>query len=839
MNKQTWDILTEVLEEEPEHQLVKLKELCKGSADLYQEITNLISKDNNIDEWWNTNSRFNDVLLFDVSKELVQQFPLNDELIDEKLGAYTIKKSIGEGGMGKVFLAERSDGAFERNVAIKVMSFHLNLSGIQKRFFKEQKILASLNHPGIAQLYDATISEKGMPYLVMEYVEGRNLIEYVDYKNFGLQQRIELFIKICDAVQYAHRNLVIHKDLKPSNILVNDEGSPKVLDFGVSGLLDDVTEQADIEIQDKSFTLKYSAPEQIQDSNITTSADVYSLGIILFELLVDKHPLNFSDLSRKQAEQAALKKEFPLASVESGSKKLKGDLDSIILKATQKRQESRYQTVQELSEDLKRYQKNEPILARKTGVSELGIKLFKRNPASSTLAILLILGGILFSTFYNFQIKRERDLAKLEAEKATVTKDYLLNLFKTADPLNKPGEKQTVGDFIAFNIQNLSGLDNEPAVKEEAAYILAQVAFNVGAYYDAESLFVESYRINTELNEEITIQQANTLDKIGNIYVQLADYSVAKNLFDSALVIKRKLLKDDDVKIGTSYSLIGNSLAHLGDLDSAEVLLGKSLQIYSNNKQLSPEFLIANIEGVADLSREQKDFERSVRLLEENIVLRKKHLPDDKRGMSLSYNNIGFSYKNLEEYPEAIEAYKVSLEILETVYGDSHPNTLTTLSNLSNVYQLTGQTRLAEEKNIEGLDRVRKSFGENHWRVGQSYSRLGGFYYQNYEYFKSIESYKKAITIYSETLGKSHFWTNRAKLNLALSEALSGEINKGENLFIESLTEIKENLNGRLTYYNYGSITVIQENLTKHKELDEFYIAISDFLTWHDAAYPN
>lgn len=836
MNKKTWDILTLVLEQEPGKRDAKLKELCQHNTGLIEELTLLISNDDKVDTWWSANANFNDALLFDVSKELASQFPFEKEIIGQQFGSYTIVSSIGEGGMGKVFLAERSDGAFDRDVAIKVMSFNLNTATIQKQFFREQRILASLNHPGIAQLYDANVSEKGTPYLVMELVDGIDLISYAQQQQLSLDKKVAIFIKVCEAVEFAHKNLIVHRDLKPSNILVSTTGIPKVLDFGVSSWIQEISE-VDYE-QEKAFTLKYSPPEQINGTGFSTSTDIYSLGMLLFELLAEKPPFDFSGVHRKTVEKMVLEKKLPLLSVQAGNNTLNRDLDAIVAKATQKKEDLRYQTIQGLIQDLQNFRNHAPISARKIRAYERSLKLWKRNPASTTLGIVLGVGVILFSAFYNIQINKEREFAELEAEKATLAKEYLLDLFKSADPLNSPGEKQTVEDFLSKSINDLSGLDNEPELKEEASYTLAQVSLNLGAYAQAESLFVESYKINKELNSVSTTSQANALDKIGSIYVQLANYKIAKNFFDSALAIKRQLLNPNSDAVATSYSMIGSTLAHLGNLDSAEVLLEKSITIYSSNNTLEPKYLISNIESVADLSREQKDFERSARLLEENIILRLKYLPEDKRGLALSYNNLGFSFRSLELYEEAEQAYKSSIKILEQVFGDAHPNTLTTLSNLAGVYSVSGKVSLAEDILLERLQRVKEAFGENHWRIGQAYAGIATFHYNNDKFQKSSDNYKIAASIYEETLGAAHFWTNRSKLHLAISEVLTGQVSDGERLFLDTLAEIRKNLENRLIYYNYSSIQVMYKNLTSHDDLDVLSTALSDFLEWHDATFP-
>lgn len=837
MNKHTWDILTEVLEQEPNSRAAKLKELCKGNANLVSELTLLIENNDTVDTWWETSARFNNELLFDVSKEFTDQFPSMEETIGQKFGAYTIVRSIGEGGMGKVFLAERSDGAFDRQVAIKLMAFNLKADTIREFFFREQKILASLNHSGIAQLYDAGISDKGTPYLVMELVDGIDLISYAKHKKLTLNEKVTVFIAICEAVEFAHRNLVVHRDLKPSNILISKKGVPKILDFGVSNWTQEVSKNE--QNHEKAFTLKYSAPQQITGAGFNTSTDIYSLGILFFELLAETHPINFSGLDRKTAQKKALEGDFSLLSIKTGNSKLKGDLDAIVTMATQKEVELRYQTVQSLIQDLKNFQNNSPISARKTGVLEKGVKFWKRNPTSTTLAIIIGFGILLFTTFYNIQINKERIIAEREAEKANVTKEYLLNLFTSADPLNSPGEKQTVEDFLSKNITDLSGLDNEPEVKEEATFTLALVSFNLGAFAQAESLFTESYSLNKMLNDEVTEKQVLSLDWLGNIHEQWGDYEVSKSYFDSSLAINRTLFDSNHPNIAKSYSQIGRSLAHLGSLDSAESLLHRAHTIFQKTDYKdSYKDQIANRAAIADLSREQKDFARSARLLEENVALIEVYDSENLLLLANTYNNLGFSYKNLEDYGNAEVSYQASLAVLEKVFGESHPNTLTNMANLAVVYSIQKKLTLAENIYIERLNRVKTAYGENHWRVGQAHTGLGGFYSLNSLHEKSSNSYKDAVLNYSSTLGDQHFWTNRAKLQLSISTLLSGSFEEGDELFKLALSGIKENLNGRLTYYNYSSMEGIKNNLTERK-LPNYASAMSDFIAWHNLTYPN
>lgn len=838
MKKEAWDILTLILEKPLNERIPFLEQLDNVDEQLISEITLLLSNADEANNWWEVNEDFNAHLLIDATKQLEEQFPLEEKILGKTFGAYKIIDTIGAGGMGKVYVAERADGAFYRKVAIKFMALTLNPGILKERFLQEQKILGSLNHSGIAQLYDASISKDGTPYLIMEFVKGEDLISYARDKKLDTQQKLELFLRVCDGIDFAHKNLVVHRDLKPSNIIVTKDGDPKILDFGISKWMEDLPSNSSQFDEQKVYSLKYSSPEQIEHSAINTTTDIYSLGVLLFELLGNEHPFKLDGLCKKEAIEKVTSGEIPALSELTLNRNFLGDLDAIVSKAIDKNPINRYQNVRSLSEDILNYIHHFPVDARANNIGINVGKFVQRNKVSTIIATLSLVSLIILGAIFTSQIKTERDKAEVEAQKATVTKNYLLNLFNAADPLSKQGEKQTLEDFLNKSIKSLSNLDDEPEVKEEASYTLALVSYNLGAYSQAESLFVESYSLNKALNNGITIQQMNILDWIGDIYAKLGNYQVSKIYFDSALVLKKDSELVEELEIAESYSNLGLSLAHLGKLDSAEVLINKAMDMYSSSTEFTYNRLINNIEIIADLSREQKDYEQSAWLLEENIVLRKTHFSKDKQGLALSYNNLGFSYRNLEKYALAEDAYLKSLELLEIVLGRTHPTTLTLLSNLAGVLSLQGKLAEAEAKLMDRLDRTKEQYGELDWRSGQAYTGLGSHYFINSMYEKSVQNYQAAANIFEVALGENHFWTNRAKLNAAFAITLSEESEKGKDLFISKLADIQEHIDDRLTYYNYLSLARIQEQLNEF-ELTEMELALTHFLNWHNATYPN
>ncbi len=298
----------------------------------------------------------------------VAQFRLDPptDVIRDRIGAYTILRELGHGGMGTVYLAARSDQGFEKQFAIKLVRRGMDTAFILERFRNERRILADLDHPHIARILDGGSTEDGLPYFVMEYIEGRHFLEDCDARRLTTRERLLAFQKVCSAVAYAHRNLVVHRDIKPSNILVTAEGEPKLLDFGLARVLapeisDDGADRTATSL--RFLTPDYASPEQVRGERIATSSDIYSLGVVLYELLSGRRPYRTTGASAAEIARAVCEDEPPRPSVAAPA--LKGDCDNIVLMALRKEPERRYASVERFSDDIRRHLEGKPVLARK------------------------------------------------------------------------------------------------------------------------------------------------------------------------------------------------------------------------------------------------------------------------------------------------------------------------------------------------------------------------------------------------------------------------------------------------------------------------------------------
>jgi len=457
------------------------------------------------------------------SKDFLDQHaPPPNVLINQRIGIYEIVSELGFGGMGAVYLAARADGKFEQRVAIKMLKREFNTEKIRRTFKREKEILATLAHPNIAALLDAGTTPDGIPYLVMEYVKGDPIDEFCRSRKLSLNARLKLFNKVCEAVAFAHRNLIVHRDLKPSNILVNEDGEPKLLDFGISKLLDAKADDASNITHLGAMTPHYASPEQIKGEPVTTATDVYSLGVVLFKILTERFPYNFgnktngnllqeitdtapmlpSDAATRRHDDTAIKSNDnrkPSASpaLRVSASELRGDLDNIILKSLRKEPGRRYQTVEQFSADIWRYVDGLPVLARPATFSYRASKFYGRNKVSvlaATFILISLFAGIgvavsqanaaraqaRIAVEAQHQAELETERAKAEKQKAERTSRFMQGFLEYANP-NWYGRGQgRMNVTVREAIDDAAGridteLSDEPEVRADLHYTVGEV----------------------------------------------------------------------------------------------------------------------------------------------------------------------------------------------------------------------------------------------------------------------------------------------------------------------------------------------------------------------------
>src|SRR3984885_9291410 len=532
----------------------------------------------------------------------------------DRIGPYRILRTLGVGGMGEVYLAERADAEFEQQVAIKVV--HGSLRGVQSRLKVERQILAQLDHPNIAHLLDGGSLPDGTAYIVMEYVDGVPIDVFCDSNRLDINARLRLFQTVCAAVHYAHQNLIVHRDLKPSNILVTAAGVPKLLDFGIAKLLDDrqsslhtvAVTHADLRV----MTPDHASPEQVRGQPITTSSDVYVLGVLLYKLLCGASPFVIPSMRLSEIERAICEKD-PLPpsqtvgddSAESNSmaeargttaKRLKrslvGDLDNIVLMAMRKEPERRYGSAEQLASDIQRYLDGKPVIARRDTVSYRTSKFVKRHwlPVSAAAAATFVVIAFSISTYVQSvriaaerdRVEQQREVAEHERARAEEVSSFLVNLFKLSDPGENRGNQVTAREILDSGAKRLqAGLQDQPATKAALLSAVGSVYDSLGQFQDALPLLDESLQLQAQSQDR---SRVDTLLELGRARIGAGDLPGAEAPLQEALHTAQRDSGASSVQTGHSLWSLGMLRFEQGRNAEAKDLYIRSLHILDDSR---------------------------------------------------------------------------------------------------------------------------------------------------------------------------------------------------------------------------------------------------------------
>jgi serine/threonine-protein kinase len=505
-------LLDKALVREPDERTAFLRATCGDDPPLYAELVALLERVDEGERAFGERATAFVAPFFEGTGEATAE-GLADEALapGARVGPYRIGPEVGRGGMGSVYLAERADGAFEKQVALKVVRRGTDTDELLRRFARERRLLAGLDHAGIARLLDGGALADGRPYLVMEYVEGEPITAYCDARRLGVEARLALFAEVCEAVAYAHTRLVVHRDLKPTNILVTEDaaGRPhaKLLDFGIARLLADEADAAETQPGRERLTPAYAAPEQITGEAVTTATDTYALGVLLYELLTGRHPLVESAAGREAALRAVLEKEparpsvaaTPEAAASRGPtpdalrRRLRGDLDMIALKALEKNPARRYPSAEALRDDLHRYEARLPVLARPASAAYRAARFVRRHrwavAAAAAFVVLLATFTVALGVAQQ-RTARERDAARIERDRAEATAAFLEGLFGAADPLEEERlDTLRAADLLARGAARAeAALARQPLVQAQVQHVIGRTFIALNHLDEAEAL---------------------------------------------------------------------------------------------------------------------------------------------------------------------------------------------------------------------------------------------------------------------------------------------------------------------------------------------------------------
>ncbi|MCW5966925.1 MAG: serine/threonine protein kinase [Blastocatellales bacterium] len=774
------------LELEPQNRRAYVDTACGDDEDLRREVDTLLSTEDDLDDFITT-PVIEDAAGIIAAAQQKHQSKVSDSssMTDRRIGPYEITREIGRGGMGAVYLAQRADEQFKQKVAIKLIHGGHDSDFITNRFKHERQILASFDHPNIARLLDGGATEDGRLYLVMEYIEGEPLDLYCDRRSLPTRDRIELFRRICSAVHYAHQNLVVHRDLKPGNILVTSDGTPKLLDFGIAKLLDPALYAASSDptlAGIRLMTPAYASPEQIRSAPISTASDIYSLGVILYELLTGHRPYRVKSLLPGELERAiceidperpstAIRRVIDTEANEADStgaepssitpelvsrrrgsepdrlhRVLAGDLDNIVLMALRKEPSRRYASVEQFSEDLRRYLDGLPVIARQNSFGYRMEKFIHRNRlavAAAALVVVSLVGGIIATGWQARAAQRER--ARAERRLKDVRELAGSFLFEFHDEVvNLPGSTAVREKVVVRALEYLDRLAQEtgkdPALSRELAvgYLRLGDAQGNPAYANRGDLnaALESYRKSLELLESSNRLEPNNPatqrfigianERIGEVLILTGNLTEAQNRYSTTLRIREAALAADPEslralrEIGISYERMGDLFYQRLDTNAAIESHRKGFDVGARLLASSPDDRLARRDmaighdRLGNLLVETGDLDRALSEYRKAESIRARLLEEDatntehRRDLAISWNKIGAVLLKMGDADEALAAFRSGLKLSESIAGPD-PLNAQARQDVALGKTLLGKALLALGDNAAALGALREA----------------------------------------------------------------------------------------------------------------------------------
>ncbi|MCH8252179.1 MAG: serine/threonine protein kinase [Planctomycetes bacterium] len=780
MRSDKWHRVRELFESvcdlDSKERAARLDEACDGDAELRAEIESLIHAHHDVPGFFQTPGM----------GSAAEWFPAEDAAsrVGEQVGAYRLERLIASGGMGTVYEAVRTDGEYEKTVAIKLINPGMVSRDMLRRFRIERQALAKLDHPYIGRLLDGGVASDDAPYLVMEYIDGVPIDVHCDAARFTLPKRLELFRKVCMAVHYAHQRLVVHRDIKPTNILVMPDGTPKLLDFGIAKILqtDLAGRGADVTTtRVRSFTPDVASPEQIRGDVVTTAVDIYSLGVVLYTLLAGHRPYCLDNRTLSEIEKIVCEQIPPrpstavvhtedvlgcdgqirrtidpvTVSTARGTtplrlrRRLRGELDNIVMMAMRQEPQRRYGSAEQFANDIDCYLRGMPIAAGRDTIRYRFAKLVKRNKiatAATAVAVLSVVVGLISTTWQAREAHIQRDIAQANQFRAEKVSEFLTDLFAVSDPDKAPGEMPTARDLLDEGARRIdTELADEPIVRAGLMQTMGVAFMNLGVYDRAETLLQETLTIVRRELGPVHHHITTALIDLALVRTKTGDYESAEALEREALTMLRSIYGETHEAIAQCFNNLGTLLHRTGKLDEAEPLLRDALD------------------------------------------MRKELLGDDDPKTATTRNNLAGVLFSTGDYDGAEALLREALAASRKALGDEHPGVATTLGNLALVLHANGDLDTAEKYHQQALEIRRRVLGDRHVDVANSYNNLGGINVDRGDYAAAEKYFRKALPILRAVHDDQHPAVTRQRANLALVLLYRGKHAEAERLLTEAL----------------------------------------------------
>jgi serine/threonine protein kinase len=717
----------------------------------------------------------------------------------ERIGPWQLIEELGRGGMGVVWLAKRADGGFEQRAALKLIKRGMDSEAVLARFRRERQILAHLEHPHIGRLLDGGIANDGLPYFAMEYVEGLPLLRYAAQHHLGLEDRTRLFLDVCSAVQFAHRQLVVHLDLKPSNVMITADGTAKLLDFGIAKLLGGeighATQTGDA--RDRPLTPAYASPEQLSGAPVSTATDVYALGAILYELLTGRRPHDLSDTPtleeiRKLLENTAPPAPSKRAAVGApvSARRLRGDLDTIALTALRREPERRYATVDALAVDLRSYLDGRPIAAQRDSVVYRSRKFLLRHRLGVTLASLALLGLLAATTFALWEAAR----ARAQAQQAEAVTGFLINTFRVADPKGAPGGvKLSAVDVLDAGAQRLDAqLANQPEVASRFAAVLGAIYLELGQYDRAIALLERSLDLQHTATDDPA--RADIVAQIARAQYEKGDYAAAEKNSALALVAHRARAGASSAATANDLALQGEIARRQGDFKKAEPLLQQALAISRATLKAPDARIATDLNELAVLYSDMHRLDEGAALTEEALAMFRAIYGEDHLDVAENLINLGAFRMQTGRAAEALPMLEQATAIYRRLLPADHPLLATALVNHARALDRLGSYQEAKPLYLEALAMQRRVLGEQHPDVAATLNNLAVLHMHMDDFAGGADYSRQALAVWVAQGKPEHPFALGSKANLAVALRESGDLVESERLVRQVLIARREQL---------------------------------------------
>jgi eukaryotic-like serine/threonine-protein kinase len=781
-----------------------LKTACGDDDTLIAEVTCLLEED----------ARSASLLDRDVAHVandmLGEAGPVSPE--SDEFGPYRILRELGEGGMGIVYLAERKD--LGNLVAIKILRDAWVSEARRERFLSEQRMLAQLNHPSIARLYDADTLRNGTPWFVMEYVEGVPLVEYCRQRQSSIRERLMLLRSVCEAVQYAHQHAVIHRDLKPSNILVKSDGTPRLLDFGIAKQIQDLDATPDhTRTIARLMTPAYAAPEQIRMEPAGVQTDVYSLGVMLYELLAGRVPFDLANRTPGEAETILVTQD-PEKPSSVARENLESDLDVLCLSAMHKDPQRRYRSVEALIRDIDHFLKNEPLEARPDNLRYKLGKFIRRNRravSAAALALTIVLGLVIFFTV---RLAIARNAALAEAARTQRIQRFMTNLFEGGDKEAGPADSLRVVTLVDRGVQEARTLDAEPEIQAELYLTLGGIYQKLGKFDQADSLLRSSLDQRKRLFGSDHREVAESLVALGLLRVDQAQWDEAERLVREGLRMSRQ-----QPAISKAILALGKVLAGRGNYDQAIPLLQEVVRLRSTPAGAPSDLAVALTE-LANAHFYAGHYADSDSLNRRALDIYT-HLYGERHPLvANALINLGSSQFDRGNYAEAERFERKALDITQVWYGKDHPETASTQTILGRALIFEGHYDEAVDLFERTLAIQERIYGPVHPRVASALNELGGAALRRGKLDDAIARFSRMAEIYKMVYHDKHYLVGLALSNLASVYLEKKDYVRAERLFREVIHRYSETLPANHLFMGIAHVKLGRTLTREHRYSD-------------------